>query len=280
MNEKLYMQLMKVLPKSAVSSLVGQATRLAVPPSVHHAAIKVFAQRFRIDLDEAEGRIEDYPTFGQFFTRRLKPGLRPVDPAPDAVVSPVDGAVSEAGPITDGQCLQAKGIHFPVDKLLGDAKAAAQYEGGVYATIYLSPRDYHRIHSPLAGTITGYTYLPGALWPVNPASVRNTDALFAVNERLVVWLDTKAGPIAVVAVGATCVGRIHASFDAVVTHAGTPARSRRYERPIAVEKAGELGMFEMGSTVILLAPKGAIDWSKDLVPEAKVRLGQRIGTIR
>ncbi|MBX7099971.1 MAG: archaetidylserine decarboxylase [Myxococcaceae bacterium] len=280
MDDGLYMQLMKLLPKSALSSAVGQATRLPVPPAVHHAAIRLFAQRFRVNLDEAEGRIEDYPTFGQFFTRRLKPGLRPIDPAPEALVSPVDGAVSEAGEITQGRCLQAKGITFPVDKLLGDPKAAQRFDGGLFATIYLSPRDYHRIHAPVAGKITGYTYLPGALWPVNPASVRNTDALFAINERLVVWLDTSFGPMAVVAVGATCVGRIHLSFDAVVTHAQTPARSRTYDTPIAVEKGGELGMFEMGSTVILLAPPGKVRWEPGLTPSATLRLGQRIGSTR
>src|SRR5262249_40177550 len=268
----------RLMPRSAVSTVVGMLTRVPAPASLHQAAMRVFARRYNVALEDAEGTVADYPTFAQFFTRKLKPGLRPIDQTPGVVVSPVDGAVSEAGYVQGGACLQAKGITFPIGQLLGDEEKAGLFEGGAFATLYLSPRDYHRIHAPVGGTIEGYTYLPGEFWPVNPASVRNVDALFAVNERLVTWLRTELGTVAVVAVGATCVARIHASYDAIVTHTGQGTKTHQYERPIAIERGGELGMFEMGSTVILLFEKGRVSWDDALKPLAAVRMGVRIGS--
>ncbi|MCA2980524.1 MAG: phosphatidylserine decarboxylase [Myxococcaceae bacterium] len=278
MNDSTFMTLMKLLPKSALSTLVGKATRAPAPAVVHQAVMRAFARRYQVALDEAEQPIERFTTFGQFFTRRLKPGARPIDPAPDAVVSPCDGAISQVGTIEQGRCLQAKGLWFPVDKLLGDARRALAFEGGSFATIYLAPRDYHRFHAPLEGHITGYSYLPGAFWPVNQASVASVEALFAVNERLVTWLDTPLGQVAYVAVGATCVSRIHAAYDAVVTHTGHGARSSVYPRPLPIERGGEIGMFEMGSTVIVLFEKGRLAWDPALAPGVPVRLGQRLAT--
>jgi len=187
--------------------------------------------------------------------------------------------VSQAGILERGTCLQAKGIQFPVDQLLDDAELAARFaRGGAYATLYLSPRDYHRVHSPVEGTVVASRYLPGEFWPVNPATVRNRDALFCLNERLVTVVDTAAfGRVAVVKVGATCVGRIRAAYDDRLTHAGQSAGLRSYVPPRPVEKGGELGRFEMGSTVILLFEPGRVVWDDRLVPEAVVRMGQRIG---
>lgn len=278
MDDSTFMTMMRLLPKSALSTAVGLATRAPVPAVLHQAAVRWFAKQYRVNLDEAEGPIEQYPTFGQFFTRRLKPGMRPQDEAPEAIVSPCDGAISQVGQIESGRCLQAKGLHFPIDKLLGDARRGLDFEGGSFVTIYLSPRDYHRFHSPLEGRVTGYSYLPGKFWPVNQASVNAVDALFAINERLVTWLDTALGPVAYVAVGATCVSRIHAAYDAVVTHTGQGQRVLNYDRPIPIAKGGEIGMFEMGSTVILLFQKGKLTWDKALAPDVPVRLGQRIAT--
>lgn len=277
MRDEAFMTLMRLLPRSALSSAVGKATRAPVPASVHQAAMRLFARAYAVNLDEAEGRLSDYPTFGSFFTRKLRPGLRTIDMGADVVASPVDAHVSQIGLIENGACIQAKGIKFPVDRLLGDARRALDFEGGSFATLYLSPRDYHRFHSPLPGYITGYHYLPGEFWPVNAASVRSVDALFAVNERLVTYLDTPAGQCAYVAVGATCVARIHAAYDALVTHEGRPEKAHTYPRPLAIEKGGEIGMFEMGSTVILLFQRGRVRWDATLVPDAPVVLGQRIG---
>ena len=271
------MTLMKVLPRSAVSTVVGRLTRAPLPAWAHHSVIRRFARHYRVNLEEAQGAIEDFSNFGEFFTRKLKPGLRTIAPGDKVVASPVDGAISQIGVVNGGKCVQAKGIDFPVDKLLGDTDLARAYDGGAFATLYLSPRDYHRIHAPLAGTITGYSYLPGEFWPVNPASVRNVDALFAVNERLVTYLATPLGKVAVVAVGATCVSRIHPSYVDLLTHQGQSAQSHTFEQPIAVEKGGELGMFEMGSTVILVFEKGRMTWDPGFGPDAPVKLGQRLG---
>jgi phosphatidylserine decarboxylase len=278
-GDRAFMTLMRLLPKSALSSAVGRATRAPLPPRLHQAAMRLFARRYRVALEEAEGPIEDYPTFARFFARRLKVGARPIDAAPEAVVSPVDGVVSQAGQVERGLCLQAKGIRFPLDRLLGEGRRALDFEGGHFVTLYLSPRDYHRFHAPLAGGVTGYRYLPGQFWPVNARSVRMTDALFAVNERLVTWLETPAGKLAYVAVGATCVARICAAYDAVVTHTGQAEGSQTYARPIPLEKGAEVGLFEMGSTVILIFQRGRVRWAPWLVEGARVQVGQRIGQV-
>lgn len=281
MRDQTFMTLMRLLPKSALSSAVGMATRAPAPSKLHQAAMRVFAKRYRVDLDEAERSIVEYPTFAAFFTRKLKPGSRIIDMAAEVIASPCDGAISELGTIEGGRCLQAKGLSFPVDKLLGDARRALDFEGGQFATIYLSPRDYHRFHAPVAAKVTGYNYLPGEFWPVNQASVRLKDALFSINERLVTWLSSpEFGSVAYVAVGATCVSRIHAAYDDIVTHTGGKATSHTYERAIPIEKGGEIGMFEMGSTVILLFEKGRMRWDPKLAAGAVLRLGERIGAKR
>ncbi|QSQ26243.1 phosphatidylserine decarboxylase [Pyxidicoccus parkwayensis] len=279
MNDQTFMKLMQLLPKSAISHVVGLATRLPAPAPVHHMAMRAFAKAYNVDMEEAEHAFERYPTFAEFFTRGLKPGLRPIDAGEKVVVSPVDGRVSQVGYSDEGRCLQAKGIEYTVDELLGDSEAAKPFHGGAWTTIYLSPRDYHRIHAPLGGTITGYAYIPGEFWPVNPASVKNKQSLFCVNERLVTYLDTVAGKCAVVKVGATCVSRIKASYDDVLTHSGKPGKVHRYESGFKVEKGGELGRFEMGSTVILLFEPKRVVWDDSLKEEAVVRLGKRIGVI-
>lgn len=279
MDDAAFMALMRVLPRSALSTLVGRLVRAPAPPMLHQLAVRAFARAYDVDLGAAEAGVENYPTFAQFFTRKLKPGLRPIDSDPLSIASPVDGAVSETGRVESGRCLQAKGIWFPVGKLVGDEARARAFDGGAFATLYLAPRDYHRIHAPVEGKITGSTYLPGEFWPVNPASVRSVDALFAVNERLVTWIDSRFGQVAVVAVGATCVARIHASYDSITTHTGQPRETKVYPSPIPVEKGGELGMFEMGSTVILLFEQGKAAWDPFLTAGAKVRMGQRIGRL-
>jgi phosphatidylserine decarboxylase len=276
MNDQVFMTLMRVLPKSALSSLVGLATRAPAPARVHQAAMRLFARQYQVNLDEAEGSVGDYRTFGEFFTRKLKAGARAIDAAKEAVVSPVDGRVSQLGPIEGGRCLQAKGITYTVAQLLADARQALTFEGGSFVTLYLSPRDYHRIHAPVAGQVTGYSYVPGQFWPVNPASVRTKEALFAVNERLITYLDTAFGRLAMVAVGATCVARIHAAYDTVVTHSGAGPKSMVYPRSIPLEKGAEVGMFEMGSTVVLLFEKGRIRFEPHLAADVAVHMGERI----
>jgi len=278
MQDGTFLALMRLLPKSALSHAVGGLTRLPAPAGVHRAAMRAFARAYRVDMSEAESPFEGYGRFGDFFSRGLRPGSRPVDPDPRAVVSPVDGQVSQAGVLTRGSCVQAKGISFPIDRLLDDAELAARFAlGGAFATLYLSPRDYHRVHSPVDGAVVSSRYLPGELWPVNPATVRGRDALFCLNERLVTVMDGAFGRCAVVKVGATCVGRIRATYDDRLTHSGQPAGQRIYAPPKPLARGDELGRFEMGSTVILLFEPGRVVWEDWLVAGAPVRMGQRIG---
>jgi phosphatidylserine decarboxylase len=172
--------------------------------------------------------------------------------------------------------LQAKGRDYSVAALLDDPMEARAFEGGPYVTLYLSPRDYHRIHAPVSGGIEGYAYIPGKLFPVNPPSVRTVPNLFCVNERLVTYLRSPVGRVAVVKVGATCVGRIRAAYDDIATRRGGGPSSLRYPAPIEVEKGGELGVFETGSTVILLFEPGRVELGAGLVEGATVRMGEPI----
>jgi len=258
---------------------VGELTRARAPRPVRLAAIKAYAQRYGIDLSEC-GELHTFRTFGEFFARPLRPGLRPISPGDDVLVSPVDGAVSQAGHARDGRLIQAKGLDYTVEALLGDAALARRFCDGPFATLYLAPRDYHRIHFPLSGRVLGYRYVPGQLWPVNALSVRSVPGLFTVNERLATILDTPLGHCAVVAVGATIVGRIHAYYDPTIPVSNLRrARPivRDYAAPISVEKGGELGAFEMGSTVIVLAEPGKAELRGDLVEGRRLRVGEAIG---
>lgn len=278
MRDQLFIGALRLVPKNTVSRLAGALTRWRAPAPVRLAAMKAFAARYGIDLSECPD-LDVYRTFGEFFARPLRPGLRPVAEGARVVVSPVDGAISETGVTTAGRLVQAKGIDYSAAALLGDEALARRLEGGAYATVYLSPKDYHRIHFPLAGKVTGYRYVPGKLWPVNAASVRTVPGLFSVNERLVTVLETPVGTCAVVAVGATVVGRVRAYYDPTVpfTNAGAGFQVRDYETPLPVEKGQELGAFEMGSTVILLFGPGQVRLDARLVPGARVKVGEPIG---
>lgn len=278
MNDPLFLALVGLLPQHTVSRFVGGATRLPAPASVHQAAIRAFVRQYQVDVEEAELPLAAYRTFGSFFTRRLKAGARPIAPGDDVPVSPVDGAVSACGIGEAGRLYQAKGRDYALEALLADAAEARRFVGGAYATLYLSPRDYHRIHAPLPGSVLGYSYVPGKLWPVNRPSVRGVPDLFAVNERVVTYLATPLGHVAVVAVGATCVGRIRLAYeDDVITDAGRPASKRVYDVPRPIAKGEELGVFEMGSTVILLFEPGRVELDARLTEDAPVKLGEPIG---
>jgi phosphatidylserine decarboxylase len=279
MNDRLFIAVLRLVPKNAVSRLAGVLTGWRAPAPLQRAAMRAFAARYRIDLSECP-RLECYRTFGEFFARPLNPGLRPIAPGERVVVSPVDGVVSETGTAVAGRLVQAKGIDYPAEALLGDAALARRFEGGAYLTIYLSPQDYHRIHFPVGGRVTGWRYVPGRLWPVNAASVRTVPGLFGVNERLVTVVDSPVGTCALVAVGATVVGRVRAAYDGAVpctNRARAQARARDYPEPLPVEKGQELGAFEMGSTVILLFERGRVRLDGRLAAGVRVRVGEQIG---
>jgi phosphatidylserine decarboxylase len=278
MDERTVLRALRLVPKNLLSRMAGALTRMRAPRSVRLAAMRAFAARYQVDLAESPP-LETYRTFGEFFARPLRPGLRRIAGGDAVVVSPVDGTVSGSGISVAGRLVQAKGIDYSAATLVGDATLARGLEGGAWATLYLSPRDYHRIHFPLGGRVTGWRYIPGTLWPVNPASVRNVPGLFGLNERLVTVIDTPVGTCAVVAVGATIVGRVRAYYDPTVptTNSARAPSGRDYPYPVPVEKGAELGAFEMGSTVILLFEPGRVALEPALVAGARVRVGDPIG---
>ncbi|MGE0081239.1 MAG: archaetidylserine decarboxylase [Thiohalomonadaceae bacterium] len=245
--------------------------------------IDFFIKRFRIDMSQAaQSDPHAYADFNSFFTRALKPGARPVDMAPEAVCSPVDGTVSQIGAIEDGRVFQAKDHDFTVLELLGgSAQRAEPFLGGRFTTIYLSPRDYHRIHMPVSGTLRCMVHIPGRLFSVNPATTRVIPRLFARNERVAAVFDTELGPMAVVMVGAVFVGSIETVWQGVVTPpAGKIVRTWHYDKVSAprFDKGDEIGRFNMGSTVVLLFGPDALAWEAGLGADVPVVMGQRIGT--
>lgn len=218
-------------------------------------SIKAFAWFYNINLEEAEKSVADYPSIGEFFVRRLKAGRRPVGEA--WAVHPADSRITQAAPIDDGTLIQAKGITYKLSEFTQDPECEKKWAGGFFITYYLCPTDYHRVHSPVDGNITDVRYMPGQLWPVNEWSTTNVPNLFSVNERVLVEVQTELGPVGVVFVGATNVGHIVLSFDDsirgnqkgphIFTH-------KQYHPEIPVHKGSELGMFRMGSTVVMLYP--------------------------
>lgn len=246
----------KFLPRNHLSYLIGKLVHWRGPRLWATLTIQIFAKIYSIRLDEAEKPVDEYPSLGEFFVRRLKSGLRPVAPA--TALHPADSQISQHGSIQAGKLIQAKGKSYLVKELLADSEAAKTYENGYFITYYLCPTDYHRVHSPVTGLITKATHIPGELWPVNKWSVENIHDLMSVNERIVVEIASDLGPVSVVFVGATNVGQIELSFDSSF-HGNqlTLSKNRQveYQTPLAIEKGAELGMFRMGSTVIMVYPE-------------------------
>jgi phosphatidylserine decarboxylase len=265
----------RYLPTNLISRAWGKVAR--APLSRH--LIRPYASMFRIATGEAEKPVDDYATLCEFFTRRLKDGSRTVDPDPAAVVSPVDCRVTSAGTCESDQLLQVKGVTFDLFSLLRDGPRARLFEDGTYAILYLSPQDYHRIHAPVDLEITSLGYMPGPLLPVNPPSVRWVPQLYAQNERVMIYADSPAGAVALVLVGAQCVGSIRLTFsDFATNRKGQGPLRVNFDRPISVRKGEEVGAFEMGSTVVLLFEKNRI---RSELPEngGSLCMGQRIGSL-
>lgn len=275
---RLLILLLAVLPKHALSRGAGWLASRTIPMAWRGAVYRGYSRIFGAQPEEAELPLEQYASINAFFTRALKPGLRPL--APHAIVSPVDAAVGAYGIVEADTLVQAKGRNYSLAALLGSAELAHEFEGGTYTTLYLSPKDYHRIHFPMAGRVTSATYIPGELWPVNVAAVTHVADLFAVNERIVVMLDgAQGGRMAIVPVGATMVGMTRLVFDDLHTNARRrEVQQRRYDPAISVETGGALGHFEFGSTVVLVCSPlaGVIE---PLTLGDTVRLGQRIGRL-
>jgi phosphatidylserine decarboxylase len=270
-----------LLPHRFLSRLVHWGTRWTWKPWKNLLIRRVVAS-YDVDLGEAEtADFAAYPNFNAFFTRALKAGARPPDPDPDAILSPADGRISQAGAIDHGRIFQAKGFDFGTGELLADDARAAPFHDGSFATIYLSPRDYHRVHMPLAGELVETVHVPGRIFGVAPFAVDAIPRLFARNERLVCHFESALGPFAVVLVGAMLVSGVSTVWDgvAIPPYASSIVRRDYRSRGIWLKRGAELGRFEMGSTVIVLLPAKLGRISPQLRPEQFVKMGQKIGTM-
>lgn len=283
MFDKLFVLSQYITPQLGVSNLAGRLADSDSSPALKNRVIKWFIGRYGVDMSEAaETDPEAYPTFNAFFTRALKPGIRPLADGEKTLVSPVDGAISQLGQVTGDRVFQAKGQSFSLSELLGGEEATTEpFTNGEFSTIYLSPKDYHRIHMPMAGTLRQMIHVPGKLFSVNPVTAENVPNLFARNERVVCIFDTDSGPMAMVLVGAMIVGSVETRWAGVVVPGSRQVTSTRYEgeQAISFEKGEEMGRFRLGSTVIMVMPKGAVTWNSDQVAGKTVRMGEAFGTL-
>lgn len=271
-----------LIPQHTLSALLLYSTSWQLP-IWKNWQIRTFCKLFQVDLREAvDTDINDYDCFNDFFTRQLKADARPLDPDPAHIVSPVDGSISACSQLQDMTLIQAKGHSYSLPRLLGgDDELARQFHNGHYATLYLSPRDYHRIHIPLDGKLQRSLHIPGRRFAVNPVSVQTIPRLFARNERLVNIFTTAIGPMAVIMVGALCVGSMATIWDQDIKPAGRGniADHNYSHLVVRLKRGAELGHFNIGSTVILLFPEHTMQWLMHLRPGQQVRMGEAIGRI-
>ena len=271
-----------VLPHRALSSM-ARSLAYSQTPWVKQWLIDTVTRKFGVNLAEAaQPDPTAYPTFNAFFTRALKPGARVADADPRALLMPADGRISQCGPIEDGRIFQAKGQSFTAAELLGDADAAEPFNQGTFATVCLSPKDYHRVHMPWRGTLRETVHVPGRLFSVGPAAVRNVPRLFARNERLVCHFDTDFGPMALVMVGALLVSGVETVWSGVeIPRYGDMVTTKDYRGAnITLERFAEMARFNYGSTVIVLLPPGVAELAEELGAETAVRLGERLATLK
>ena len=282
MKNSLFIFFQRAVPQHLLSRLVGRLAECKNPWVKNHF-IRWFNRQYQINMAEAvEENPLAYPNFNAFFTRALKPDARPIDHNPDLLVSPADGAISQLGKIEHGRIFQAKGRNYSLTTLLGgDLKRAEPFINGEFATIYLSPKDYHRVHMPISGVLRETVYIPGDLWSVNQVTAEGVDQLFARNERLVAIFDTEIGPMAMVLVGAMIVAGIEVVWQGQVAPAQkTPlVLGKRYEDLITLTRGEEMGRFKLGSTVILLFGENALHWHRELSAGSDVKLGQGIASL-
>jgi phosphatidylserine decarboxylase len=268
MRDALIVNVLSVLPRERLARLMGALTRWRLPRLLHRWLLRWFVAHYRVDMEEAAGGIDDYPSLAAFFVRDLVPGARPLCGDPDAVVSPADAQVAAFGTV-QGDTIPQGGRHkASIREMLGGDHP---FEGGQYAVLYLSPPDYHRVHAPVTGRVSRWSYLPGRLFPVFAACVEMVEGIFSRNERLVTWLDSEQGKVAVVMLGAFGVGRMSAVYTELITNTGVPARDERPADPPALERGEELGRFHMGSTVILFFEPGRVRWELELGQRVRVR---------
>jgi phosphatidylserine decarboxylase len=279
--DNLFIFFQHLVPQHLLSRCTGALAELRQPAWLKNWVIGQFIRFFGVDMSQAqEPDGSRYACFNEFFTRPLREGARPLAAAD--ILCPADGAISQLGAITNGLLFQAKGRYFSAEDLLGgDAQRAAQFDGGQFATIYLSPKDYHRVHMPVAGKLTATRYVPGKLFSVNGVTADNVDRLFARNERLVCHFDTERGPMAMILVGAMVVAGIETVWSGRV--APPPRRPVTLDyvelpEPVSLGKGDEMGRFLLGSTVILLFPAGVMSFDPRYAAGTSTRMGEQLGS--
>lgn len=277
--DRLFVFLQHIVPQHLLSRLIGHLAESKIK-AIKNFLIESFINQFDVDMSEAKDpEIKNYASFNEFFVRELKEGARPVDSNDYAFCSPADGAISEMGAINKDRIIQAKGFNYDLETLLGGDKTMAElFLNGDFATIYLSPKDYHRVHMPCAAKLRATRYIPGKLFSVNDVTAQSVPHLFARNERLVCLFDTDDGPIAMILVGAMIVAGIETVWSGQATPLSKVSTSTRFDTDIELEKGEEMGRFKLGSTVILLTPKDQIQY-RNLQKGDSLRMGESIGTI-
>lgn len=281
-KDKLFIASQYLVPQHLLSRTVGALAATEID-WIKNPLIKGFIKQFDVNMDEAERQqAEDFRCFNDFFTRELQPGARPVADGEKVLVSPADGAVSQLGPIENGRIFQAKGQDYSLIELLGgDSDRAAPFMGGEFSTIYLSPKDYHRVHMPVTGTLREMIYVPGDLFSVNQTTAENVPRLFSRNERVVAIFDTELGQMAMVLVGAMIVAAVETVWHGLVTPPKRELRVTSYPspQPITLEKGEEMGRFLLGSTVVLCFEKDKMQWQENLSAGSPLRMGEQLGEI-
>ena len=291
--DRLFILLQRLLPRRALSRMLGRLARARGPRWLRRRVIRAFIARYRVDLAESEPSCpEAYESFNAFFTRALKAGARPL--CASGIACPADGVISQCGALDGDRLLQAKGRHYTLAALLaGDQRRVEAFRDGRFVTVYLAPRDYHRVHMPLQGQLQSSVYVPGDLFSVNAVTAASVHNLFARNERHISYFETPRGPMAMVLVGAMIVAGIETVWAGQVAPARSAAQFGKTEQgrpvqgqvaparaatsaPVRLERGAEMGRFFLGSTVIVLLPRGAAAWNEHCIAGAPVRMGQQL----
>lgn len=282
MNKTLFVTLQYLLPQHALSRLAGWIAENKTP-WIKQRIIHWFIRRYDVDMSIAGNPDPDaYVHFNDFFTRALAKGQRPIVDGKNNIACPADGCISQIGGIHNGHIFQAKGQEYSLLELVGgDVDMAKQFVDGTFATVYLSPKDYHRVHMPLSGTLNTMVHVPGDLFSVNETTAENVPRLFARNERVIALFDTEHGPMAVILVGAMIVASIETVWAGLVAPVKKQVRTTCYQKAdrIALEKGEEMGRFKLGSTAIVLFGKDAATWNKELTANSPVTMGEKIGEL-
>jgi len=279
----LFIVLQYTMPQHLISRVVGRLANTQIT-LIRNTFVRWFIRRYGVDMSQAaEPNYRRYATFNDFFTRALKDGARPLSEETGAVLCPADGAINEIGRIDAGRLLQAKGKSYSLQTLLGgDEEDSQLFAGGHFATVYLSPKDYHRVHMPLTGRLSKMVYVPGQLFSVNDLTAQHVPDLFARNERLVCLFDTDAGPMAVILVGAVIVAGIETVWAGQIAPPPKTAQATDYRSPLApvtLAKGAEMGRFKLGSTAIVLFGPNVVQWEQHLGHCSAVTMGEKLGTL-